>query len=376
MLNYLVPKDVQTIVSGNISQCHNLSLILGRYIPRQAIERLDVPGEQFKKWHEVWMKRTVAGLKLPSELVIAQHGRWQAKTGDAARFERRLASRMIIGLGGKGPLEIGITLDYITGLPVIPGSALKGLARTYAVYSIAEAFGVPVLTEPAATAYQERAGKDKHRATPLEYLDEWLAAPETEKNGARDRASVMSDLRIAAADAIDCGAPAMKLFAEADLEASNEAVLFRLVFGSNAQSGLAVFHEAVVSAASSDSNLFEVDVMTPHFKDYYNSGNDSKGKPSKPPADNDGPNPINFITVAEGTVFDFAVAVRSRSAAARSVREDFYRLIGPKVDGLTDDQLFSEIRTMARTWLQRAVNSFGVGGKTAAGYGYFTKVKD
>ena len=39
--------------------------------------------------------------------------------------------RMIVGLGGSNVLETGITLNHIYGTPLIPGSALKGLAAHY-----------------------------------------------------------------------------------------------------------------------------------------------------------------------------------------------------------------------------------------------------
>lgn len=46
--------------------------------------------------------------------------------------EATVCGRMIIGLGQKGALEAGIRLDHTWGVPVIPGSALKGLAATTA----------------------------------------------------------------------------------------------------------------------------------------------------------------------------------------------------------------------------------------------------
>lgn len=40
--------------------------------------------------------------------------------------------RLVVGLGGKGVLEAGLTLHRTYGVPYIPGSALKGLASRYA----------------------------------------------------------------------------------------------------------------------------------------------------------------------------------------------------------------------------------------------------
>ena len=45
-------------------------------------------------------------------------------------------SRLIIGLGGISPLETSITLHHTYGIPYIPGTALKGVVRAYAFYTI------------------------------------------------------------------------------------------------------------------------------------------------------------------------------------------------------------------------------------------------
>jgi CRISPR-associated protein Cmr6 len=39
---------------------------------------------------------------------------------------------MVIGIGEKGPLEVGLTLNHTWGVPYIPGSALKGIAAATA----------------------------------------------------------------------------------------------------------------------------------------------------------------------------------------------------------------------------------------------------
>jgi CRISPR-associated protein Cmr6 len=40
--------------------------------------------------------------------------------------------RLVIGLGAKGPTEVGLHLEHTWGVPVLPGSALKGLAASAA----------------------------------------------------------------------------------------------------------------------------------------------------------------------------------------------------------------------------------------------------
>lgn len=51
---------------------------------------------------------------------------------NARRAEATVRGRMIIGLGAESVLETAIHLHHTYGVPVIPGSALKGLAADYA----------------------------------------------------------------------------------------------------------------------------------------------------------------------------------------------------------------------------------------------------
>lgn len=46
--------------------------------------------------------------------------------------------RMVVGLGQASILETSMTLDRVTGIPIIPASALKGLAASYAMLSVLE----------------------------------------------------------------------------------------------------------------------------------------------------------------------------------------------------------------------------------------------
>jgi len=46
--------------------------------------------------------------------------------------ELSVQDRLIVGLGAENPLEVSITLNRLYGVPMIPGSALKGVARSYA----------------------------------------------------------------------------------------------------------------------------------------------------------------------------------------------------------------------------------------------------
>lgn len=55
--------------------------------------------------------------------------RWSEANKERYCFTMELASSLAIGLGNETPLEVGLTVHYTYGMPVIPGSALKGLCR-------------------------------------------------------------------------------------------------------------------------------------------------------------------------------------------------------------------------------------------------------
>ena len=54
------------------------------------------------------------------------------KSHSVACAKATVDGRMIIGLGQKGPIEAGLALEHTWGVPMIPGSALKGLTMAAA----------------------------------------------------------------------------------------------------------------------------------------------------------------------------------------------------------------------------------------------------
>lgn len=52
----------------------------------------------------------------------------------------KVKGRMVVGLGDESVLETSITLHHIYGVPYIPGSALKGLAASYARHQLGDAW--------------------------------------------------------------------------------------------------------------------------------------------------------------------------------------------------------------------------------------------
>lgn len=95
----------------------------------------------------------------------------------------------------------------------------------------------------------------------------------------------------------------------------------------------------------------EADIMTPHYSDYYS---DSDNKKQTAPSDTQKLTPIPFLTVAEGTEFQFIVGEKGN-------------------EGLLNKP-FHDQKTIIE-WLKEALSEHGIGAKTAVGYGYFNEIE-
>jgi CRISPR-associated protein Cmr6 len=217
----------------------------------------------------------------------------------------KTAAPLIVGLGGNHVLETSITLDRNSGSPIIPGSALKGLARAAALIEIVEK--LPFDDEVSRMEclnkiddlLNEKIPRDPNREkTPFQKITELI-----------------------------------KTTQPLDEQPLHD---FHSVFGTVGQVGGAIFVDGIYA----DDKLprFHVDIMNPHFGDYYIN--------QKPPSDDLSPVPVTYLTVAKGQPFAFAVLPR------------------------TPDDL-PLVRDKAMRWLHTGLREYGIGAKTAQGYGLF-----
>lgn len=333
MTTWLVPAETAQNLERYLGSCQNLKLILARYIPEEVISNETYDARTRQKWRDRWLRVEIlprfdsAGNRQAEwiRLAEAEYIRWQAMTATAQQFNGQLQGRLLVGHGGKGVLEFGLTLSHVTGLPVIPGSALKGLARAYGLFTIAAELTIPTIDSEQLTA-----------------LDTILASPDryqTDDKELNKALGLLSEKHQTTPEAI------IDIF-----EKNQEATLWRLAFGNQTQAGICIFHDAVIKPPLPPV-LFEADVMTPHFKDYYDAVNKESPDYARAPAPHDGqnPNPILFLTVAARTQFAFAVGLRKSG-----------------IEGATDAQ------ALAAQWLKKGLYELGVGAKTAAGYGVFS----
>lgn len=222
--------------------------------------------------------------------------RWEAcaQAANAEPFTLKTDWRLVAGLGRKGPLEVGFTFHRY-GFPILPGSSVKGIARARALIQLAQ----------------------QANAASLQTLADVLSAVDDPNDPRRQPYKTWRNAQ----------PPAVQTMADD----------FRIIFGTIAAAGCAIFFDAIPASVPQ----LELDVMNPHFPQYY-QGNE-------PPSDWQSPVPVYFLTVAPGTEFRFAVGWRCAL-----------------------DSKGRRLRELVQAWLIAGLTELGAGAKTSAGYGYFT----
>ncbi len=196
----------------------------------------------------------------------------------------KLQSPLVIGIGQTHPCETGITFDHNLGITYIPASSLKGVIRFAHTLEILKNYPL------------DKLKNDKNGL----YLDE------------TDPATFISEI----------------FGGEKMCDAKKEMCAYR---------GKAIFLDAYPTVKP---ELY-VDIMTPHYGDYYS------GDRPKPPTDTQDPNPIKFLTVNPGISFAFRVLVEKTENGEKLTK-------------------------MVKIAIGHALEDEGIGAKTANGYGRFS----
>lgn len=245
----------------------------------------------------------------------------------------KLEASMILN-AGDGVIENGgISLDRNSGLPCIPGSAIKAAARRYAIQELGnsedQSMSARLLADIALTfGYGDtewKSGRDsKHHHS---HSDFWLAmnpisAPGEEYDGNRNLKWAAVSEQAAAI-----------IFQTLNLVPiqPEETLVPQLPNLKGCVNFLPAF--------PTNSARIETDVLTPHHIKYYD------GK--QPVAtDDENPVPIFFPVVRKGTGYQFVL----------------------QANGLPHAQSHLQV---AKDWLAQALTFLGIGAKTNAGYGWF-----
>lgn len=130
---------------------------------------------------------------------------------------------------------------------------------------------------------------------------------------------------------------------ERNVQTGRNGTFYEVLFGNiedddnDASAGFITFHDAFICPDDLASSL-KLDIITPHHPDYYNAG-------SAAPTDFDDPTPISFLSVGEGKCFQFHLTCCDTSNN------------GAKWLAIT------------KKILVKALENWGIGGKTSTGYG-------
>lgn len=347
MDKYPIPVPASTYEAfwaHNEKPSQNAGLIFERFAPYWA-DHADTLKEEGLK------AALSASQNADKNLLEAWNARWDKLTQGALTFSLQTDWRLIAGLGKKGSLEVGFTFHRY-GFPNLPGSSLKGLVRAAALLEIGEKLSKDALEKLRKKVIETDKPKEPEKIGLLRALETVLSRPK-EETCLEELAACQSQ----PAEAIE-----------------NLARTFRAVFGTTEHGGHVVFFDAIPSARALPH--LELDIMNPHYPDYYKETGDEK--PETPPANWQSPNPVKFLAVAPGVEFRFAVGWRKAPIdvtpletlpeKAKIEWSWFKGAITPTAESL------NPLLGQARQWLESGLRDLGAGGKTNAGYGYFVEV--
>jgi CRISPR-associated protein Cmr6 len=235
----------------------NPALIFGKFIPYTLVKKEE--NENKDKYLQLVIKETKFLLQ-KTKLLKSLHERiehWITNIGNnLEKFEAETSWRLVIGLGASHPQETSMVLHHIYGIPYIPGSAIKGVTRHWAVLKFA----------------------DNNRKDNEKFEDVIKRIARALENG--------NDLNI-----------------EVDKITFKDLIE---IFGTQKQQGKVIFFDAYPVGEIK----LKIDIMNTHYPKYYSEG--------QPPTDWQSPVPIKFLTV-EDTKFQFYLVSKNEDLLEKSL---------------------------------------------------------
>lgn len=132
-MDYPIPtRTAQAFDVHRARPAQNAGLIFDRFAPDLSVQGL--PKREQDALKKTGLKAVQqAAERADGTLLQWWNGRWEAgvRAAHAEPFPLKTDWRLIAGLGRKGPLEVGFTFHRY-GFPILPGSSVKGIARSYA----------------------------------------------------------------------------------------------------------------------------------------------------------------------------------------------------------------------------------------------------
>jgi CRISPR-associated protein Cmr6 len=269
-----------------------------------------------------WFKRVIG---LEAEPVkLDSWIRWLDESGlrRSDMLQAKLESRLMVNMAGGVMGNAGLCLDRF-GVPYVPGGAVKGCARRMAIELLKE-------TRKSNESTDELARLLADVALVFGWSQEdWMPN--------KDSDFVYS------------------VGSEKWFEVRRATGRFLLKAEPEGPEDFGYFGGAVSFLPAYPLDLpakdLELDVITSHHTDYYkDEGN------QRVATDTEEPNPVKFIAVAAGVSFAFFTLPLRGQLSSRS-------------------QSGALLYVLARDWLRQGLETFGLGAKIAAGYGWFKEVR-
>ena len=133
MIPYPLPLDTSEVLQRSLHKCHNPGLIFEHYTPK--IRKGKKSAQDKQKALQI-----IRDCQPDQHAMDAYRHRWSTvvTAANAITFTAQTDWRFVTGLGRNTPFEVGFTFHRLYGFPLIPGSGLKGLARSWAYFRLKE----------------------------------------------------------------------------------------------------------------------------------------------------------------------------------------------------------------------------------------------
>ncbi len=285
-------------------------------------------GERDEDWRRRSSENIRSGKCLADKLAGWRTFCQQLPDGEAGILIARLKARLIVNAAG-GVLENGgLCLDRTSGLPFIPGSAVKGCARKLALVKLQE-----------ERTPEAKAGLLEQIAWIFGWgANDWRAGRKPAGNG--QVGELHSDFEFACGEGnswcsirkvacgrllnrLGIGTPKTPEEPQVDLPSFAGAVHFLPAYPWQSDPGI------------------EIDIVTPHHTDYYSHPHITTATDTEEPV----PSVFPVVSSQNEPLFAFLLARGPRGACGDLA--------------------------LAKAWLRESLALLGIGGKTAAGYGWF-----
>ncbi len=333
-MSTLLHETLEALGADSLPRCTSRALRLTRYARPELNDKTQPTRHDF-------LKAVISPKEQRTDVALKSWHAWLNSIGRPTDLiHAKLEARLLINMGGTVLENAGLQIDRF-GTAFIPGSAVKACARRTALAALRqwnETGAKPDASKddalaPACEAFANPgdllvAILRVFGCTDLEWIGYDPSPPAREKNDFAwacgddlpDERNCWASLRDAARVCLnsDTATPAN------DMPSRRGAVAF--------------FPAYPISRPTAD---LELEVLTSHHPKYYSGDTPTA-------TDTENPIPVFFPAVAAASTYSFAL-----------------HPVGP-----TDDKLIA----YSRAWLIAGLSIFGIGAKTAAGYGCFTDV--